>query len=125
MELIYYLLYQSYITIQSDLKNSSGRNNLPAGFVLEQNFPNPFNPNTSISFALPDKQDDYQHVSLLIFNMQGQLVQTLVDKALSPGLHTIQWNGMNETGERMPSGIYVYTLSSDDFKTSRKMLLLK
>ncbi|NIA18631.1 MAG: T9SS type A sorting domain-containing protein, partial [Simkaniaceae bacterium] len=99
--------------------------NTPDRFYLFQNYPNPFNPETSISFELPDAQKDQTHVGLSIYNMQGQLVRQLVNENKSPGAYSIKWNAKNDLGEKVPSGIYVYTLTAGDFKTSRKMLLLK
>jgi len=64
-------------------------------------------------------------VSLYIYNMKGQLVRKLVDEDKSSGLHTVLWNGKNELGEAAPSGLYLYSLTVGNFKTSRKMLFLK
>ncbi|HDP97783.1 MAG TPA: T9SS type A sorting domain-containing protein [bacterium] len=97
----------------------------PENFALHQNYPNPFNPTTFISYDVLSLENTKQHVSLRIFNLQGQLVQTLVDEEKTSGTYRIQWNGLNAEGIRVPSGIYIYTLQADEFKTSGKMLLIK
>jgi hypothetical protein len=89
---------------------------MPKVFALEQNFPNPFNPSTVISFSLP-KQD---MVSLKVFNILGQEVETLVDDVLSAGVHTVTWNA-----DRTASGVYFYRLSFDGQVLTRKMTFLK
>jgi hypothetical protein len=88
---------------------------LPKGFSLS-NKPNPFNPATIITFALP--HDTY--VRLEVFNIIGQRVTTLVDGFYSVGEYTAEWNGSNAA-----SGIYLYRLSTDEFTTTRKMVLMK
>ncbi|MBN2009889.1 T9SS type A sorting domain-containing protein [candidate division KSB1 bacterium] len=107
--------------VDADYTDWSGDQLIPDGFVLQQNYPNPFNPTTFIRFDLPASS----FVSLNIFNMQGQLVRKLVNETKAPDTYTIQWNGLNEAGERVPSGIYIYTLNAGAFKSTRKMLLLK
>ena len=94
---------------------------LPTVFALEQNFPNPFNPLTTISFALP-KPD---HVLLQVFNILGQKVQTLVDEDLQAGQYVKVWNGEDEDGRPMASGIYFYRMETPEFIQCRKMMLLK
>jgi hypothetical protein len=87
-----------------------------SSFVLHQNYPNPFNPSTSIEFMLikPEK------VTLEVFNIQGVTVQTLLNREMSKGFHQIQFRA-----ENLPTGIYFYRLSTGEFKTMKKMMLLK
>jgi hypothetical protein len=94
---------------------------LPGDFVLAQNFPNPFNPTTSIEFTLPSRQQ----VSLEVYNTLGQWVRTLVSDFKSAGRHSVTWNGTDDAGRAVSSGVYFYRLSTESFTTSRKMLLLK
>ncbi len=94
---------------------------LAGSFTLKQNYPNPFNPVTEISFTLPVAS----HTRLDIYNIMGQKVVTLVDRRLSAGDHTVKWNGLDEKGEPVASGIYLYHLQADDFTASKKMVLLK
>lgn len=94
---------------------------LPHEFELGQNFPNPFNPATTISYALPERV----HVDLAIFNLLGQRVRTLRDETAAAGKYSVVWDGRDQTGRPVASGVYFYRLSSDKFVASRKMLLLK
>ena len=90
-------------------------------FKLNQNFPNPFNPNTKISFALKSNGE----VNLEIFNLKGQKIKTLVDRSLNEGDHTINWNGTDETNRKVSSGMYFYKLTFDGQTNSKKMIMLK
>jgi hypothetical protein len=91
------------------------------GFVLTQNYPNPFNLKTSMSFEIP-----YEcRVSLKIYNLVGQLVNTLVNEKIEKGQHTIFWDGTNSAGIPVASGIYFYKLTAPDFVNVKKMVLLK
>jgi len=93
-------------------------------FTLNKNFPNPFNPSTNIVFNVPVKAAD-QTVRLDVFNVLGQRVATLFNGTTSPGLHTVRWNGVNQSGKAVPSGIYIYRLSSRTTSITKRMLLLK
>ena len=94
---------------------------LPAEFRLEQNVPNPFNPSTSIAFALPERS----HVRLDVYNILGQRVRTLVDDILPPGCHSVNFDGNDGNGRPLATGIYLYVIKTDRFAQSRKMLLMK
>jgi flagellar hook assembly protein FlgD len=97
---------------------------LPEKFVLHQNFPNPFNPATTIRFEVPAGWNT--PLTLQIFNLQGQLVKTLIDDVkLSPGTHSVVWDGKDTAGKRMPSGIYFSRVTSDHFIAAKKMLLAR
>jgi len=94
----------------------------PQTFILSQNYPNPFNPTTTISYTLPKTAD----VTLTIYNVVGQKVRTLInDKKQTAGVYTIQWNGENDYGKSVASGVYVYRLQASDFIQSRKMIFTK
>ncbi|RMF61492.1 MAG: T9SS C-terminal target domain-containing protein, partial [Calditrichaeota bacterium] len=95
---------------------------VPDGFALLQNYPNPFNPTTTIVFNVPEGQTS---VRLVIFNVLGQEVLTLVDQPLQSGVHRIQWDGRDRTGRIVPSGIYLYRLKAGKFTETRRMILLK
>ncbi len=90
-------------------------------FKLYQNYPNPFNPSTEIKFDL----EDNTHVRLAVYNLAGQLVQTLVDEIRTAGTHGAVWNGVDRNGISVPSGIYIYQLATDNFTTAKRMLLIK
>lgn len=94
---------------------------MPKDFALSQNFPNPFNPSTSIRFALPKAS----HVELAVYNLLGQRVATVVDGRMDAGHHAVIWEGRNEGGQQVASGVYFYRLRAGDFNQSKKMVLLK
>lgn len=94
---------------------------IPLPFILNQNHPNPFNPDTAISFALQSTGN----VVLEIYNLKGQKVKTLVNGILASGDHKYEWNGSDEKGEKVSSGIYLYRLNVHDQTESKKMMLLK
>lgn len=98
---------------------------VPTSFQLNQNFPNPFNPSTTISFDLPTRSK----VTLTVFNLLGQEVSTLIDKDLPANSYKVEWDGRSYTGESVASGIYFYKLIADsddnEFVETKKMMLLK
>ncbi|HXF48338.1 MAG TPA: FlgD immunoglobulin-like domain containing protein [Verrucomicrobiae bacterium] len=93
----------------------------PLAFSLGQNYPNPFNPTTTISFSLPKAEK----VKLKIYNLLGQEVLTLVDGEKPAGTHQIVWNGRDENGTAVASGIYFYKLETASFKEVKRMIFLK
>jgi len=93
---------------------------IPVNVTLS-NYPNPFNPTTTINFSLPEDSD----VELSIYNVKGQKVITLTNEFLVKGLHSIEWNGKNNNNKSASSGIYFYKISAGKSTTMRKMLLLK
>ncbi len=93
----------------------------PSEFTLAQNYPNPFNPSTSISFALDRNAD----INLSIYNMLGQKVKTLIEGSKNAGIHTLQWNGLDETGQSVSTGIYLYKLTSGSKSITKKMAFMK
>jgi fibronectin type 3 domain-containing protein len=94
---------------------------LMGDFVLVQNFPNPFNQETNIRFALPVPA----HATLEIYDVNGRQVSRLVDDWLSAGLHEISWDATDGEGNSVPSGMYIYRLTAGDITTSGKMILMK
>jgi hypothetical protein len=94
----------------------SGDDLLPAEFGLSQNYPNPFNPSTIITFALPTNAD----AKLVVYNMLGQEVETLIDNNLAAGEYEVEFNAGS-----VASGVYFYRLTADTFSETRKMVLLK
>ena len=99
----------------------TGSGTPPVGLRLEQNFPNPFNPTTTIAYAIGETTD----VSLRIYNTSGKLVRTLVDSRVDAGDHTITWDGRNSTGDAAASGIYFVRLSTGDEVMARKITLVR
>lgn len=93
----------------------------PDIFAIEQNYPNPFNPSTQITFSLPRAGK----ASLVVFNLQGQVIRTLLEETCAEGWHSITWDGMDNAGQPAPSGIYFYTLRSEELHKTRRMQLVK
>jgi hypothetical protein len=97
------------------------QNLLPSRFSLEQNFPNPFNPSTSIRFTL----DSPGYARLDVFNLLGQRVRTLVDRICPAGSHEVTWDGTADDGRPAVSGVYFYRLQKGSDRLTRKMTLIK
>lgn len=94
---------------------------LPSAFTLDQNFPNPFNPSTEIRYTLARSSD----VRLEIFNVLGQSVRRFVLGDQRAGTYQISWDGRDNSGRAMPSGVYFYRIQASDYSESKKMLLLR
>ena len=94
---------------------------VPDRIALSQNYPNPFNPTTTIGFALPDGG----HTTIEIFNVLGEKVRIAADGYFDSGHHSVVWDGRNDSGSEVSSGIYYYRLSSGDYRVSRKMMLVR
>jgi hypothetical protein len=94
---------------------------LPSAFALSQNYPNPFNATTVISYSLQKNTN----VKLVIYNLRGQKVKTLVDEQKPAGEYQVNWDGKNDSEEEVASGMYFYKLSAGDFSESKKMVLLR
>ncbi len=94
---------------------------LPASFSLMQNYPNPFNPTTVIEFTVPQRCK----VELVIYNLLGEKVTTLVSQDMPTGKYRVSWDGKNESGKEVASGVYFYKLKAGDFTATKKMVLLK
>jgi hypothetical protein len=91
-------------------------NAVPGEYALEQNYPNPFNPSTDISYAIPAET----HVTLKVYNLLGQEIVSLVDEVKEAGQHTVSWNAADQA-----SGVYFYSLQTDDFSATKKMVFMK
>lgn len=110
------------LQIQPNLVSVAQTEAGPETFELLQNFPNPFNPSTQISYAIPQNSE----VKLTIFNLLGQRIKTLVDEEnQKAGRYSIQWDGKDEFGKAVASGVYFYRIKAGDFVQSHKMMLLK
>jgi hypothetical protein len=94
---------------------------IPEEYTLFQNHPNPFNPATEIRFQLPEAN----HIVVRIFNILGEEIRTLVNQPYQPGSHSVRWDGRDEHGNQVASGIYLYQLQAGDFSQIRKMSLLR
>ncbi|MFA6469388.1 MAG: right-handed parallel beta-helix repeat-containing protein [Bacteroidota bacterium] len=110
-------------TITLDVKDIM---QIPAVFALEQNYPNPFNPETTIRYQLPKESS----VNIVIYNILGQKVRTLINEHLSAGFYTLQWNGTDEYGSGVSSGMYIYRIEAvssgrQQYVSSKKMMFVK
>jgi len=94
---------------------------LPGSYTLSQNYPNPFNPSTTIDYTLPTAAQ----IELVVLNELGQRVATLARGLTPPGRYQTDWNGCNDHGDPVASGVYLYRLTAGEFVQGRKMLLLK
>jgi len=94
---------------------------IPAQYALMQNYPNPFNPETVIEFALPQPG----HVKLEVYNVLGQRIRTLINERVEAGVKTIKWNGRNDAGQQVPSGVYLYRMEAGSFFATRKLVLMR
>jgi hypothetical protein len=94
---------------------------LPMEYALSQNYPNPFNPDTQIPYQLPEPGE----VSLVVYNTLGQQVRVLVNERREAGYHHLTWNGKDEIGRQVASGIYMVRMKAGEYRSVRKMVLLK
>ncbi|MBN1349109.1 VCBS repeat-containing protein [candidate division KSB1 bacterium] len=99
----------------------TGFNSLPEDFQLLQNFPNPFNPTTVIGYQLPE----YGNVKLKVHDTLGRDIKTLVDSFQSPGEYSFSWNGHDDSGNQVSSGMYFYSFVIDDMQFHKKMMLVR
>ena len=95
--------------------------NLPEDYILSQNYPNPFNPETRIDFSLPEAA----YVELKVYNILGKTVRVLAEQQMTAGSHSVIWNGRDDDGSSVSSGIYFYRLETSELSLSKKMILLK
>jgi hypothetical protein len=94
---------------------------VPAEFQLRQNYPNPFNSQTIIPYQLPQQS----YVELVIFNLLGETVKSLVNENQASGWHQAHWNGSDESGAKVASGVYLYQLKINNQIETRRMLLVR
>jgi len=94
---------------------------LPQRFALEQNFPNPFNPSTTIRYELPEEA----MVNVTIYDMMGRQVSKLVSSRQTAGYRSTQWNATNNKGQPVSAGVYLYRIEAGDYRQTKKMILLK
>jgi len=95
---------------------------MPQEFALDQNYPNPFNPTTTIQYRLKENV----HVNVSIYNIRGQLIATLVDRIQTAGSYSVRWNALDQFGQRVASGMYLYRIQAGDkFIQTKKLLLMK
>ena len=94
---------------------------LPVDYALHQNYPNPFNPITDIKYDLPDNEE----VLVVIYDIMGRQIRSLLHQKQLAGYHQVQWDGRNDFGETVASGMYVYALKAGKYLNTKKMVMLK
>ena len=114
-------LRDSIVYMGNPLGQVVGAGDSPKVNSLSQNYPNPFNPQTSIAFSIKDRGA----VSLKVYNVNGELVRTLVNESRTAGTYTEKWDGRNDAGSTVSSGVYFYKLVTNNFSQTKKMVLLK
>jgi hypothetical protein len=107
----------SVLTSVGDNKSNA----IPTEFGLAQNYPNPFNPTTYINYQLPTST----HVTITIYNTNGQEIKTLVSQDMKAGYHVIAWDGTNNAGQNVTSGLYFYQMKAGSFSDMKKMMLVR
>lgn len=107
--------------IATTLTGIDGNAAIPIKFALEPNFPNPFNPTTSIQYSVGKSA----RIELRVFDILGQEIRTLVNEIKNPGTYEVVWDGKNNAGRQVPSGVYFYRLQTAQFTQTRKMLFVK
>jgi len=109
-----YLISEQQLTLSKNI-------NVPKKFNVHQNYPNPFNPVTRLSYDLPE--DSF--VSITIYDMLGNVVNNLVNTKQSSGYKSVQWNATDNLGQPVSAGLYLYSIETNDFRQTKKMILLK
>lgn len=99
----------------------NGKDRLPTNFTLFQNYPNPFNPATIIRYQLPE----VSNIELTIYDLLGTQIKTLVKQKQPVGTYQVEWDGRNEEGAQVSSGVYIYGLTADSYSQTKKMVLLR
>jgi hypothetical protein len=116
------IIYFDNISFYSNSVGVDNRSEtFPQGFVLEQNFPNPFNPSTTLRYELPEDG----LVNVTIYDMMGRQVSTLLSSHQTAGYKSIQWNATNDFGKPVSAGVYLYQIQAGEFVQTKKMVLLK
>tara|TARA_B110000014_G_C20113734_1_gene587519 strand:+ start:381 stop:2417 length:2037 start_codon:yes stop_codon:yes gene_type:complete len=96
-------------------------NTIPTVYALHQNYPNPFNPSTQVNYDLPERGS----VQIMIYDLMGRKVKTLINNEQNAGFKNIQWNATNNRNEPVSAGLYLYTIQAGEFRQTKKMVLLK
>ena len=115
----------SHLLVSTDIETSvdstSHNNNLPTKYTLYHNYSNPFNPSTKIRFDVPRQSE----VKIVIYNVLGQRIRTLIDREMAPGTCIEAWNGRDNNGIQVASGVYFYRMQAGRFLNTKKLLILR
>ncbi len=109
------------ITEKVSVSVDENSGNIISDYKLEQNYPNPFNPETKISYQIPKTTK----VTLIIYDLLGRKIKTLVNGMQTSGSYDVRWNGTNDSGIKVSSGIFFYQLKTDNFMLTKKMIITK
>jgi hypothetical protein len=112
----------SHLVVVKSHLPPTGVGSSPPAFALHANIPNPFNPQTTIQYDIPAGGAG---VNIAIYDVGGRLVRALVDEHRAPGTWSVQWNGEDDRGNRVSSGVYFYRMRAGSFVETKKMVLLK
>jgi hypothetical protein len=117
-------LSDGFFTIKAEttgVREEKKSDNLPENFVLYQNYPNPFNPSTKIEFSLSERAQ----VKLEIYDITGRRVKKLLDEALPSGFWSVVWEGEDDSGVEVASGVYFYRLKTFQYTQTKKMVMIR
>ena len=121
MEFNYALPVNIQIIISSTFLSLSDILGLPTEYAVHQNYPNPFNPVTTLRYDLPEDAI----VNIIIYDMMGRVVKTLVNGEQTVGYKSLQWNAIDDAGKPVSAGVFLYRIHAGEFKQTKKMVLLK
>ncbi len=116
-----YTSYRYYVFNTNVSTSVTKTENLNKGFVLSNNYPNPFNPTTIIDYQV----DQPAKVSINIFDIKGELIKTIVDDFHKTGNYQVEWNGTDREGNKVSTGAYFYQMRAEDYSSTKKMIFLK
>ncbi|MED5426794.1 MAG: T9SS type A sorting domain-containing protein, partial [Candidatus Neomarinimicrobiota bacterium] len=117
---IFWSLYSDVISVTLEWLDVDNER-LPTFYVIHQNYPNPFNPSTTIRYDLPV----VALVKIIIYDMMGRKVSTLISSHQTAGFNSVRWNATNDKGAPVSAGLYLYTIQAGEFRQTKKMVLLK
>ena len=117
------LVNSAFMKENITIENPTGldASDTPSVFSLGNNFPNPFNPTTTLNFSIPENS----HVKLMIYDILGRNVKMLVSGAYTAGNYTVVWDATDMNGEQVSAGVYFYTITAGDFISTKRMLYMK
>ena len=116
-----YRILNEIVPIFADYASQKHSSISPSVFSLGQNYPNPFNPTTQIKYELAS--DEF--VNLIIYDLNGRHIKSLINKNQSAGYHSLRWDATNNIGEAVSAGMYIYTIQAGEYRATKKMVLLK
>jgi hypothetical protein len=105
----------------SPLTTDENIDQIPTRLAPEQNFPNPFNPVTTLRYTVPEQE----LVNISVYDMRGNLVKKMVNTSQSPGIKTVRWDATDSQGNTVSAGVYLYKIQAGTFSQTKKMILLK